>query len=205
MCPLRGQSLESRLAAQPSVERPWGLRRTDLRGDRPQAHQIARLAGGAVRQPRARNSSQSATGSRERQVTSSGRPIRVVRPSLQAQSPVPPCGWPARDHARVCVTCPSVKRVRPFASASQRPWASEACPNPSPRPSALSPGTTASRKRSMIEAMRVLLKRGVASNKGMNPTRSTQTAVGPRGLFRCWAGVGNRSMRQIGVRMAHGR
>ena len=50
------------------------------------------------------------------------------------------------------------------------------------------------RKRSMIEGMRVLPKRGVASNKGMNPTRSSQTDWGPRGLFQCSAGGTGRAI-----------
>mgnify|MGYP007054666839 CR=1 FL=1 len=37
----------------------------------------------------------------------------------------------------------------------------------------------------MIEGMRVLLKRGVASNKELERTRSTQTAVGPRRSIQC--------------------
>ena len=43
------------------------------------------------------------------------------------------------------------------------------------------------KKRSMIEGMRVLLKRGVASNKELERTTSTQTAVGPRRSIQCCA------------------
>jgi hypothetical protein len=45
------------------------------------------------------------------------------------------------------------------------------------------------KKRSMIEGMRVLLKRGVVSNNALKPTRSAQTDWGPRGLVQCCAHV----------------
>ena len=45
------------------------------------------------------------------------------------------------------------------------------------------------KKTGMIEGMRVLPERGVASNNGMNPTKSLQTAVGLRGLFPCCTDV----------------
>jgi len=45
----------------------------------------------------------------------------------------------------------------------------------------------------MIEGMRVLLKRGVVSNKELERTRSTQTAVGPRRSIQCSADPHRRS------------
>ena len=44
-------------------------------------------------------------------------------------------------------------------------------------------------KRCMIEGMRVSPKRGVASNKEFERTRSTQTDWGPRRSIQCWAGL----------------
>ena len=63
-----------------------------------------------------------------------------------------------------------VQEMRPFASASQKPWAFEACPHQAPLSSTLASGSTNGRKKSMIEGMRVLLKRGVASNKELEQT-----------------------------------
>ena len=48
------------------------------------------------------------------------------------------------------------------------------------------------KKWSMIEGMRVLLKRGVVSNNALKPTRSASLPLsGPRGLVQCSAGAGD--------------
>ena len=51
-------------------------------------------------------------------------------------------------------------------------------------------------KRSMIEGMGALLKRGVVSNNALKPTRSPQTAWGPRGLVQCSAGSCEASSKE---------
>ncbi len=47
----------------------------------------------------------------------------------------------------------------------------------------------------MIEGMKVSLTRGVASNKELERTRSTQTAVGPRRSIQCWTERGTERLR----------
>ena len=114
-------------------------------------------------------------------------PIRVARSATQAKAPVLARRWLAQGNAR---------RASPAAA---------------PRDEAISPGLpdavgfgSASpsrsaviglgfriherRKRSMIEGMRVLPKRGVVSNKALKPTRSAFLPLsGPRGLVQCCA------------------
>jgi hypothetical protein len=158
---------------------------------RPQAHQVCRSAGVAVRQRGARLSSQSATGSRDRQETSRRSPIRVARPATQAKASVLcarvvlskqalTCASPvgaSRDEA-VCIGLTKASRLRSVSLSSSAV-------------SELGVRIHERKIRSMFEGMRVLLKIGVASNNRMNLTRSARQTDrrGPCRLSACSTGL----------------
>ena len=122
-------------------------------------------------------------------------PIRVARSSTQAKAPVLVRGSRAQSSARGASPV-AVPRAEAICMGFTETSGLRSVSPSSSAVSGLGFRIRERKKRSMIEGMRALLKRGVVSNNALKPTRSPQTAWGPRGLVQCSAGSCEASSKE---------
>ena len=114
-------------------------------------------------------------------------PIRVARSSTQAKAPVLVRRWLAQGNARRASPVAAPRDEAICIGLTETLGLRSASPSSS-AVIGLGFRIHERRKRSMIEGMRVLPKRGVVSNNALKPTRSAFLPLsGPRGLVQCCA------------------